>query len=580
MVASNFKEIWVADFEFKGEPGDRPEPVCLVAHEVFSGKILKLWSDDLIGASCPYDVGPDSLFVAYYASAEMSCHRALDWPLPENVLDLYAEFRVETNGKVLASGRGLLGALAYFGENGIDALEKDVMRDLILRGGAYSDEERAAILNYCESDVVATVKLLRVMWNGLKTAPHLCHALLRGRYSKAVACMEWYGIPIDTALLSRLREHWDRLKDELISLVDAQFGVYEGRTFKQARFTEYLMQKGILWPRLDSGRLALDDDTFSQQCKIWPELRPLKELRQALGQLRLNDLAVGADGRNRTMLSMFSSKTGRNQPSNAKFVFGLAAWLRGLIRPRPGYGLAYVDWAQQEFGIAAALSGDARMQEAYASGDPYLAFAIQAGAAPRNATKASHGAVREQYKACVLAVQYGMGEESLALRIQQPKVYAAELLKMHRRTYPDFWRWSDAALDFALTRRRLWTVFGWNIHVEGKVNTRSLRNFPMQANGAEMLRLAICLATEKGVRVVAPVHDAVLIEAPIEGLEAATARMQECMRQASAAVLDGFELRADAETFVYPARYVDERGSGMWTTVNNLLARIQAEVMV
>jgi DNA polymerase-1 len=131
-----------------------------------------------------------------------------------------------------------------------------------------------------------------------------------------------------------------------------------------------------------------------------------------------------------------------------------------------------------------------------------------------------------------------------------------------------------------LTQRRLWTVFGWNIHVEGKVNTRSLRNFPMQANGAEMLRLAICLATEKGVRVVAPVHDAVLIEAPIEELEAATARMQECMRQASAAVLDGFELRADAETFVYPARYVDERGSGMWTTVNNLLARIQAEVMV
>src|SRR3546814_11682887 len=113
---------------------------------------------------------------------------------------------------------------------------------------------------------------------------------------------------------------------------------------------------------------------------------------------------------------------------------------------------------------------------------------------------------------------------------------------MHRRTYPDFWRWSDAALDFALTQRRLWTVFGWSIHVEGKVNARSLRNFPMQANGAEMLRLACCLATEEGIRVVAPVHDAVLIEAPVDGLDAETARMQECMRQASAAVLDGFEL--------------------------------------
>lgn len=580
MAASDFKEIWVADFEFRGNPGDCPEPVCLVAHEVLSGKILKLWGDDLMESPCPYDVGPDALFVAYYASAEMSCHRALRWPLPVNVLDLYAEFRVKTNGKVLASGRGLLGALAYFGENGIDTLEKDAMRDLILRGGAYSNEQRSAILSYCESDVVATIKLLRAMWNELGSTPRLGQALLRGRYSKAISFMEWYGIPIDTELLGSLRENWDRLKDELIALVDTQFGVYEGRTFKQARFVEYLVQKGIAWPRLASGRLALDDDTFSQQCKTWPELRPLKELRQALGQLRLHDLAVGADGRNRTMLSMFSSKTGRNQPSNAKFVFGLAAWLRGLIKPRPGYGLAYVDWAQQEFGIAAALSGDARMQEAYASGDPYLAFAIQAGAAPPDATKASHGAVREQYKACVLAVQYGMGEESLALRIQQPKVYAAELLNMHRRTYPDFWRWSDAALDFALTQRRLWTVFGWNIHVEGKVNSRSLRNFPMQANGAEMLRLACCLATEGGIRVVAPVHDAVLIEAPVDQIDASTARMKEYMRQASAAVLNGFELSADAEIFIYPARYVDERGSVMWKTVNSLLAERRPEVTV
>src|SRR3546814_7875668 len=107
--------------------------------------------------------------------------------------------------------------------------------------------------------------------------------------------MEWYGIPIDTELLQRLRENWYRLKDELIDLVDAQFGVCEGRTFKQARFAEYLIQKGLSWPRLTSGRLALDDDTFSQQCKTLPELRPLKELRQALGQLRLNDLAVGVE---------------------------------------------------------------------------------------------------------------------------------------------------------------------------------------------------------------------------------------------------------------------------------------------
>ena len=46
----------------------------------------------------------------------------------------------------------------------------------------------------------------------------------------------------------------------------------------------------------------------------------------------------------------------------------------GLLHGVPSHALAYIDWSQQEFGIAAALSGDTRMQEAYASGDPYLTF--------------------------------------------------------------------------------------------------------------------------------------------------------------------------------------------------------------
>lgn len=573
-----YSAIWVADFEFRAAPGEQPEPVCMVAHEVRSGKTIKLWGDELVSSPCPYSTSSDALFVAYYASAEMGCHLALDWRMPANVLDLYAEFRVETNGRRLAFGKGLLGALDYYGEKGIDALEKDKMRELILRGGDYNADEQLAILDYCESDVIATTTLLKKMWPIFDTSERLAFALNRGRYTKAVASMERQGIPIDAELLTRLRANWGQLQEQLIARVDEQYGVYEGRTFKQARFAEYLGRNGIAWPTLASGRLALDDDTFSDQCKSWPQLRPLKDLRQALGQLRLNDLAVGADGRNRTLLSMFSSKTGRNQPSNAKFVFGLSAWLRGLIKPQSGHGLVYVDWSQQEFGIAAALSCDRRMQDAYVSGDPYLAFAKQAGAAPADATKASHAAIREQYKACVLAVQYGMQEESLGRRILQPAVYARELLKMHRRTYPDFWRWSDAVLDYALTHRRLWTVFGWTIHVEGNVNGRSLRNFPMQANGAEMLRLACCLAVETGIRVVAPIHDAVLIEAPLEKLDETAARMQECMRQASATVLDGFELRADAKNIAFPDRYVDERGSVMWGIVNALLANVDSPV--
>ena len=100
---------------------------------------------------------------------------------------------------------------------------------------------------------------------------------------------------------------------------------------------------------------------------------------------------------------------------------------------------------------------------------------------------------------------------------------------------------------------------------------RSLANFPMQANGAEMLRLACCLGTEQGIEVCAPIHDAVLICAPLDRLDADVARMQDAMREASRIVLDGFELGTDAKIVRYPDRYMDERGILMWDRVMKLI---------
>jgi DNA polymerase I len=280
---------------------------------------------------------------------------------------------------------------------------------------------------------------------------------------------------------------------------------------------------------------------------------------------------VGEDGRNRAMLSAFRTKTGRNAPSTTRFIFGPAVWLRHLIRPEPGYGIAYVDYEQQEFGIAAALSGDVAMQQAYTSADPYLSFAKQANAVSPDATRSTHSAERERFKACVLAVQYGMGAESLAYRIGQTPAHARALLRAHRQTYARFWQWVESAVDYAMLTRQIHTVFGWTLHVDGNVNPRTLSNYPMQANGAEMLRLACSLATERGIELCAPVHDAVLIHASKETLAHAIALTQECMHQASEAVLAGYRLRTEIKPFVYPEHYQDARGIDMWQTVQGLL---------
>jgi DNA polymerase I-like protein with 3'-5' exonuclease and polymerase domains len=213
------------------------------------------------------------------------------------------------------------------------------------------------------------------------------------------------------------------------------------------------------------------------------------------------------------------------------------------------------------------------MMDAYLSGDPYLAFAKQAGAVPLDATKQSHKAERDQFKACVLAVQYGMGPDALALRINQPPIRARELLRLHRETYRVFWSWSDQMLDYAMLKGHLYTVYGWRVHVPPNANDRSLRNFLMQANGAEMLRLACCLATERGIEVCAPVHDAVLIAAPFDRLDADISGMQDAMRKASHEVLNGFELGTDVAVVQHPDRYMDERGRVMWDRVMALSDR-------
>ena len=379
--------------------------------------------------------------------------------------------------------------------------------------------------------------------------------------------------PLDEEALARLQAQWHAIQDQLIAELDRDYKVYDGRTFKASRWEEYLVANDIPWLRLKSGRLDLTDDTFREMARAHPQVAPIRELRSALSEMRLASLQVGDDGRNRCLLSPFRARTGRNQPSNSKFIFGPSVWLRGLIRPRPGWGLAYVDWSQQEFGIAAALSGDPAMKEAYRSGDPYLAFAIQAGAVPATATKETHEAEREQFKACVLAVQYGMGEESLAARINQPVARARQLLALHRQTYRKFWKWSDSAVDEAVLGGRLWAGFGWQIHTRDEINDRSLRNFPMQANGAEMLRIACILLTEEGVRVCAPVHDALLIEAPLEELDEAIATAKSLMKESSRIVLDDFELGSDVKAFRYPERYMDKRGVVMWNTVMNLIRR-------
>ena len=98
-------------------------------------------------------------------------------------------------------------------------------------------------------------------------------------------------------------------------------------------------------------------------------------------------------------------------------------------------------WSAQEHGISAILSGDKNMLQSYESGDPYMSFAILAGAAPPGASKSTHPTIRRLYKTASLAISYGQEVHAFASRAKVPLCTAQRVLADYERLYHRFLSW-------------------------------------------------------------------------------------------------------------------------------------------
>jgi DNA polymerase-1 len=580
-----FEQIWLADFEYISKSGELPDVICLCARELRSGQTVRLWRDGETGRLelPPYRLDDEALFVCFVANAECLCHLTLGWPLPRNVLDLYPVFRAYLNGRTPpAEGKGLVGALSHFGPSTSGGRRKDAMRGRILQGRPFSAEEQKKILDYCMSDVDALVRLLP------KLLPHadLDIALHWGEFAAVSAVMEHRGVPIDMEICRQLQDKatWAFARDAMVPAIDAQYGVYvRGKDgdwhFNVAKFEDYLARAGIDWPRDEaSGKLNLRRKTFDGMAKARPELERLRQLRHTRDKMRKIKLAVGNDGRNRTILWPFASKTSRSQPKAAQWIFSPAVWLRSTIKPRPGRAVAYIDWSAMEFQVAAALSECQPMLELYASGSPYISFAKRVCEAPPDATKKSHPDVHERYKVGCLGIQYGMQMETLAQRLGVSTFVAHEMRGQHHGLLNVYWQWVEDWVACALDSGVMRTAFGWTCRTGiTEFNARSIGNWPVQSTSADILRLSCVWAHRRGIALCGTVHDAVLIEAAADRIDADVALMREIMRRASRVVLGGHELRTDATIVRYPGRYSDRRGEKIWQDVLDLLAQYRQQ---
>jgi len=594
-VSGNFTNVVVGDFEYEVTDGDLPNVLCMVAHVLNENlehvRTIRTWRGEF-GSTPPFDIGPNTLFVAYSAWAEMTCFMTLGWQFPEHIFDQHTAYLAASNillphnpdEKHKRPRKRLSDACRAYGVAGWEHIDKEAIAKDIGEG-RWRLHGKDAVLDYCTEDVRAETELFRrqLRGSGLFAPVSVPHVLHWSNYSaKCIARIQARGMPIDMALWELVQENKRAVIAELIRQLDvSQAGncpIYtpEGE-WSYERFERWLSNTGVIaWPRLDSGRLDIDGDAFRLMYHI-PGIEELHALRDSLRVIQTAKLPIGRDGRNRPSLFPFGTATGRN--AHCRSLYNAHAGMRSFMMFPPDKIGVYLDWRTQEVAVAAALSGDQVLIEAYRGGDIYYTLALDDGLTKDTGLKhwkKHNPAQRQRMKALQLGINYGMGVPSLAKGLNQHPLIASSLIERHRRKYPRYWQWREDQVWHAMLNRRIESVFGWPLHITTSPNKRTLYNFPMQSGGAEMLRLAAVRLCAAGLVPSMLVHDGILLEVETEQQ---VAQAMEIMRAAGRDICNGLDVGVDIDQkLVNGARYQDKRpvAGKMWATIERTLANIGA----
>lgn len=592
-MSKHFTTVVVLDFEYEIVPGNLPDVLCMVAYVLDENlrhvRTIRLWRGEF-GSTPPFDIGPNSLIVAYSAWAEMTCFIALKWTFPIYIFDLHTAYLAESNvllpyepDEVRKKPRKRLSdACRAHCIEGWERIDKETIAEAIGNGTWRERFSLQEIFVYCEEDVRMSVKLLRAQLRG-NYCPDIDHVLHWSNYSaKAIALIQARGMPIDMLMWNLVQENKAAVIGELLRQFDPSYGseypIYtpEGE-WSYERFERWLAYTRVAaWPRLDGGRLDIDSDAFRLMYYV-PGIEGLHALRDSLGFIVKARLPIGKDGRNRPSLFPFGTATGRN--AHSKSPYNAHAGMRSFMVFPPGTVGFYLDWRTQEVGVAAALSDDQVLRDDYLAGDVYHALAKLCGLTDEPDPlrwKKLYRPMRDRMKPLQLGVNYGMGVLSLARGLDRHPLIASEIIDRHKRRYPRFWQWRADTVQAAMLERRIESVGGWPLRLTTSPNQRALYNFPMQAGGAEMLRLASWRLCEAGIVPIMLIHDGILFEeTDREKLDQAV----KIMRGAGRDVCNGLEIGVDVDQMlVGGARYRDKREVAlkMWATIMNTLQAIGA----
>lgn len=517
----------------------------------------------------------------------------------------------EDNKDHTETPKNLLNALYKFGIQDTEVKYKDEMRDLILsKNDSLIQDRMEEILEYCMSDTIKLEYLYDAITSEFSKrglSEYHNDMLSRGRYAAATAICERNGIPIDVGLLSRIIEKTPEILDSYKEDVNKIFPFFVAatqkppKTFKNGkvfhykpeparkdmgsyqRYIETLTIPGF--PTTETGKFKSDKATL-EEWGYWGGLEALWKYNLTESSLKWFNKdnkngfyeRLGSDNHVRPYYGIFGTQTGRNAARAKTFPLAMSNWLRAIIKPVNGTSIIACDFSQQEIYVAAVLSGDIELLDAYNSGDVYLAFAKQAGLAPQEATKKTHSDIRNLCKSTVLGLQFGMGKDKLRTKLrldsgkEVPMEKTLELIDAHKQTYWRYWQWiKEVSYDYK-EGNPLSTNDGWILWQDNPVMT-SVRNFLVQGNSASITRLAIVMATEAGLKVMCGLHDAIYVIS--NNPEEDTKALEVIMKTATKTILkEKFtRIRIDSKVISSDKPWVEEKGEKDWEKLKRFLVQ-------
>jgi len=465
-----------------------------------------------------------------------------------------------------------------------------------LQKAKWDGELSEEMLEYAARDALCLVWLAQVLQRSLKESRVLETKFLWEVFQlemevlRPIALMQWYGFAFDLRaardLHEQLNEEAEALKLILLENLDQEIrrrhpnnpqiwlprdgedGPFNTRekdvgsirlgTKKLKGFnprstdqmTERLTQAGIRLRPNEKGKLSLDQNLLAflrNDYELIDKYLNWKEAVTKVSNIEKLIESKGSDQRVHANYRQMGTDTGRLSCSSPNLQqVNRGADFRSKFVAAPGMVLVVADFSQVELRVAAELSGEQRMIDAYLAGrDLHTETAARLkGVELEEVTKAD----RTSAKIANFGLLYGAGPVTLQKQavsqygVDMSLEEAREIVEGFREAYPQLYKWQQAegskteeAIFTATGRRRL--LYGFNDKYTTRINTQ------VQGTAGDIAKIAIrniwrqlrdVSAAE--ARLIAMVHDEIVLEVAEAQAEDWGNRLQQAMESAGAEV--------------------------------------------